>query len=119
MTFNTSKPFETLEPMSQQDMDQLDFGVIRMDRNARIKAYNKFESDLSGKQVEEVLGKDFFQQVAPCTNNFMVAEKYNTEAALDEELDYIFTYLMQPTKVKLRMLCSPGQDHQYLLVQKS
>jgi photoactive yellow protein len=119
MTFNTKKPLQSLESMNQQAMDDLDFGVIRMDRNGKIKAYNTYELNLSGNHLEEVLGKHFFKQVAPCTNNFMVAEKYHTDQHLDEEIDYIFTYRMQPTKVKLRMLAEPGLEHQYLLVKKS
>ncbi len=119
MTFNFSQPFDTLESMNQDAMDQLDFGVIRMDKNGHIKAYNTYELELSGNQREEVLEKDFFQQIAPCTNNFMVAEKYQANIALDEEIDYIFTYRMQPTKVKLRLLASPENSHQYLLVKKA
>lgn len=119
MTFNTSKPFKTLDQMDQQTMDQVDFGVIRMDRNGVIKAYNAYEQELSGNQLSEVLEKDFFKQIAPCTNNFMVAEKYHSDQELDEEIDYVFTYRMQPTKVKLRMLANPEEEHQYLLVKKS
>ena len=119
MTFSKPDAFQVLETMDQQSMDQLDFGVIRMTRDGIIKAYNQFELNLSGNQRDEVLGKSFFQQIAPCTNNFMVAEKYQTKLALDEELDYVFTYRMEPTKVRLRLLAAPDSDHQYLLVEKS
>ncbi|NRB60168.1 MAG: photoactive yellow protein [Winogradskyella sp.] len=119
MTFSSKEAFSTRESMNQDAMDDLNFGVIRMDRNANIKAYNKYELNLSGNQREEVLGKDFFKQIAPCTNNFMVAEKYLLDDIIDEEIDYIFTYRMAPTKVKLRLLSNPNENHQYLLVQKS
>lgn len=48
----------------------------------------------------------------------MVAEKYQTKQAIDEQLDYVFTYRMEPTKVRLRLLAAPASDHQYLLVEK-
>ena len=79
--------------------------------------YNRFESNLSGLPVDRVVGKHFFEQVAPCTNNYLVAERF-LEEPLDEQLDYVFTYRMKPTKVRLRLLKSPSAEHQYLLVEK-
>lgn len=119
MIFNLDKAFQALEAMNQEAMDQLDFGVVRMDQKNKIKAYNRYELDLSGNRLKDVLDKNFFKQVAPCTNNFMVAEKYQSDQVLDEKLDYIFTYKMQPTKVQLRLLHNPNEEFQYLLVKKS
>jgi len=118
MTFNFPQAFQTLETMDQAAMDQEDFGIVRMNSMGMINAYNKYELALSGHQLHEVLDKDFFQQIAPCTNNFMVAERYSSEANLDEEMDYVFTYRMKPTKVKLRLLARPEEENQYLLVRK-
>ena len=47
----------------------------------------------------------------------MVAEKYKL-AELDEELDYLFTYVTSPIKVRLRLLKSSAHTHQYLIAQK-
>ena len=47
----------------------------------------------------------------------MVAARFEEES-LDEQLDYVFTYRMKPTKVRLRLLKSPLAEHQYLLVEK-
>ncbi|UAM98736.1 hypothetical protein K8354_02615 [Polaribacter litorisediminis] len=119
MNFNVDQAFQALESMDQEAMDQLDFGVVRMDHKNKIKAYNRYELDLSGNQLKDVIDKDFFKQVAPCTNNFMVAEKFQLDEVLDEKLDYVFTYRMQPTKVQLRLLHNPNEEFQYLLVKKS
>jgi photoactive yellow protein len=119
MNFNENQAIQALESMDQESMDQLDFGVVRMDKNNKIKAYNRYELDLSGNQLKHVIEKDFFKQIAPCTNNFMVAEKYQLDQVLDEKLDYVFTYRMKPTKVVLRLLHSPNEANQYLLVKKT
>jgi photoactive yellow protein len=68
---------------------------------------------------ESVLGRNFFTQVAPCTNNFMVAERYVENGALDAVIDYVFTYKMKPTKIRLRLLKRDGGDSQFLLVLKA
>jgi len=42
--------------------------------------------------------------VGPCTNNYLVAQRFLDCDELDEQLDYVFTFRMAPTPVRLRML---------------
>ena len=107
-----------LDTLDGQPLDDLPFGLIRLDDAHRIVAYNRFESELSGLTPAKVLGRSFFEEVAPCTNNFMVAEKFRNSEKLDEELDYVFTYRMKPTAVRLRLLKRRGGAFEYLLVRK-
>jgi len=107
-----------LADATADQLDDLPFGVVRMDRLGIVADYNRFESNLSGLPPDRVIGKHFFEQIAPCTNNFMVASRFG-EDSLDEQLDYVFTYKMKPTKVRLRLLKSPASGHQYLLVEKT
>ena len=44
-----------------------------MTHRGEVTAYNKAEAELSDMQAELVLGMNFFVQVAPCTNNYMVS----------------------------------------------
>ncbi len=119
MEFRDEHLLESLTVATPEQLDALPFGVVRMDLHGIVDGYNRFESDLSGLSAERVVGKPFFEQVAPCTNNYMVAERF-AEDSLDEQLDYVFTYRMKPTKVRLRLLkASPSAEHQYLLVEKS
>ena len=118
MEFNTQNAFEKLELMSQSDMDMLNYGVVKMDLEGNILMYNVYERDLSGHELQDVLNKNFFLQVAPCTNNYMVANQFETNEELDDIINYIFTYGMKPTKVKLRMLKRKNSKFMYLLVEK-
>ncbi|MDQ2811168.1 MAG: hypothetical protein M3Z75_04620 [Actinomycetota bacterium] len=95
----------------------LDFGLIVMDRAATVLGYNAFESRLSGLPPEQVLGRNFFVDVGPCTNNYLIAERYRADEDLDEQLDYVFTYRMAPTPVRLRLLARRGSARQYLAVR--
>ena len=56
-------------------------------------------------------------------NNFMVAQKFldASEAArpLDESLDFVLTWRMRPTPVKLRLLSHPDIGLQYLLLKRT
>jgi photoactive yellow protein len=118
MEFRDEHLLEALNAATPEQLDALQFGVVRMDLHGVVDGYNRFESNLSGLSVDRVVGKPFFEQVAPCTNNYMVAERFAGDS-LDEQIDYVFTYKMKPTKVRLRLLkSSPSAEHRYLLVEK-
>jgi photoactive yellow protein len=109
---------DDLEKADTQALDAADFGVVRMQPDGTVTAYNAYESRLSGLSSASVLGRCFFTEVAPCTNNFMVAERFSDPGELDAKIDYIFTYRMKPTKVRLRLLRRAQATEQYLLTLK-
>lgn len=107
-----------LDAMGSEELDALEYGVIRMSRDGEVTAYNLAEQQLSGLRPDQVVGRNFFSEVAPCTNNFMVAQKYQDNEELDELIDYVFTLRMSPTPVRLHLLKSASSSHQYLLVHR-
>lgn len=120
ISFSDENVLHLLENASAREIDQYDFGVVKMDAEGRVKTYNKYESELASIPQEDAIGKNFFTQIAPCTNNFLVAAKYlEHPQKRDEVLDYVFTYRISPTPVQLRLLVDPESDNQYLLVKKS
>lgn len=115
--FSDATIFNWLENQTENSFNEVPFGVVKMNHKGEVTFYNKHESEITGVEPSTTIGKVFFTQVAPCTNNFMVAEKYKQDE-LDEELDYLFTYVTTPTKVRLRLLKSAQFAHQYMLVRK-
>lgn len=105
--------------MEPVELDRLEEGVVRMDHTGRVRAYNAAEAELSGLDPAGVVGQDFFVQVAPCTNNYLVAQRYADEEDLDEVIDYVFTFRMLPTPVRLRLIKRPDSAHQYLVVRRT
>lgn len=105
-----------LDTLDDAALDAVGFGVVRMSLDGRIEAYNGYESKLSGLSPSRVIGKHFFSEVAPCTNNFLVASRYEA-ASLDEQVPYVFTLRMRPRKVMLRLVKRDGSKWQYLLVR--
>jgi photoactive yellow protein len=107
---------------AERDLDALGFGIIGFDAQGTVRRYNTFESKLSGLSRERVIGNHLFNVVAPCMNNFLVAQRFEDAAAqnraLDETIDYVFTLKMRPTKVKLRLISAPGQTLRYVLVER-
>ncbi|MES2759920.1 MAG: PAS domain-containing protein [Pseudomonadota bacterium] len=113
---------QRLAALSSEQLDALDFGVIGFDSDTVVRLYNEFESKAAGLAPQRVLGQPLFTVVAPCMNNFMVAQRFEdaleTGAPLDATIDYVLTLRMRPVKVALRLLASPGAALQYVLVHR-
>ncbi|MEX5744789.1 PAS domain-containing protein [Massilia sp. X63] len=122
LSFSTADLLSQLDSCSPEQLDQLDFGVIGFDADTKVQRYNAFESQAAGLSPQRVIGQPLFTNVAPCLNNFMVAQRFEEAidegAALDETIDYVLTLRMRPTKVRLRMLASPAGNTHYVLVQR-
>ena len=58
----------TLDAEDAECFETLPFGLVQLDAEDRIVIYNRSEAELSGCRPEDVLGKRFFDEVAPCTN---------------------------------------------------
>jgi photoactive yellow protein len=122
LQFDQSDIFAALEAQTGIALDALDFGVIGIDAEGLVRRYNKYESQLAGLSPDRVLGAPLFTTVAPCMNNFLVAQRFEDAAAggtaLDATIDYVFTLRMRPAKVKLRLLVQPRAPLSYILVNR-
>jgi photoactive yellow protein len=111
-----------LEQAGDADIDNLEFGVIGFDAAGVVRRYNACESRLAGLSPQRVLGNPLFTVVAPCMNNFLVAQRFEDALAagepLDATVDYVLTLRMRPIKVKLRLLAGPGGATRYVLIQR-
>jgi photoactive yellow protein len=99
-------------------LDRLDFGVVGLDAAGRTQAYNLFECRLAGLSRESVINQEFFLVTGVCMNNFLVAQRFEDEPALDVTLDYVLTFRRRPTPAKLRLLQQPGGKLHYILIQR-
>src|ERR1700691_1939344 len=99
--------FNWLEGAPPADLDLLTFGVVAMTPDGKVEHYNLAEAKISGLTPERVVGRHFFTAVAPCTNNFMVAHRFETEPQIDDMIDYVFTFRLAPMKVRLRLMKRP------------
>lgn len=117
MDFATVTP-DQLDGAAADALDQLAFGVIGLTASGDVDLYNATESRLAGLSRDRVVGRHFFTAVAPCMNNFMVAQRFEDEPMLDSTIDYVLTLRMRPTPVKLRLLKRSEAGRRYVLVQR-
>lgn len=111
---------ERIERFTEAELDALPFGAIRLDRDGKIVAFNQAEVDLSGRRKENVLGKNFFTDVAPCTNVQDFAGKLREgvrSGKLHTVFPYIFDYEMDPRNVWVTLFYSNETDTAWVFVR--
>lgn len=104
----------------ESTLDRADFGVIQVDDDGIVQFFNKYESELSGVDPSKAEGKNFFNELAPCSNNRLFRGRFKEgirKGDLDERFTYTYTYKMRPTLVEVR-LCRSGDSRNWIFVQK-
>lgn len=104
--------------------DNLPVGVVGMDAESRVVVFNRHEEQLAGRLRERVLGRRFFDEVAPCMNVRQLAGAFFDgvkQGALNAELEFSFPFptVKQPRDVVVRMKSFhvEGRPHGLLLVE--
>lgn len=111
----------TLSKLSNKDVDGLAFGAIELDKDGKILSYNSTEGAITGRKPEDVMGKNFFREVAPCTNRPEFFGKFKDGVEndnLNTMFEYVFDYNMQPTKVKVHMKKALSGNSYYIFVKR-
>ena len=109
---------DDLDAMDTGARDALPFGVVGFNADTLVQVYNATEARMSGLDPATVMGVPFFDAVAQCMNNFMVAQRFEDEPEIDDIVPYVLTLRMRPTRVRLRLLAAPGIARRYILIER-
>ncbi|TDP38301.1 photoactive yellow protein [Idiomarina aquatica] len=110
-----------LASMDNGQLDDVAFGAIQLDGNGKIIQYNAAEGDITGRDPSAVVGKNFFTDVAPCTNSKEFKGKFDEgvkNGDLNTMFEYTFDYEMKPTKVKVHMKKALSGDSYWVFVKR-
>lgn len=102
-------------------LDRLPFGAILVDRTGRIMKYNQGETAIVGRTAAEVTGKNFFNDVAPCTKGHTFMGRFQdgvAKGAVNTMFEYAFDYKMQPTKVRVHMKSSSLDEGIWIFIKR-
>lgn len=120
--FDSPELFAKLISLSASELDELPFGVIGFDAEEIIRIYNAPEAAWAGLDRNKILGTSMFEVVAPCMNNYLIAQRFEDalrhHEGLDTTLDYVLTLRMRPTPCSLRLLAEPISDIRFILVRR-
>ena len=121
MSIASTSEIREFGKMSQAQLDSLAFGVIQVDDQGIVKSYNKYESELGNTPIPEAIGKNFFTQVAPCTNNRLIYGRFKEGVAanqLEFEVNYVFTYKIKPVNVTIQVYRDNLANTNWMLVKR-
>ena len=110
-----------LGKLSSAEIDRLAFGAVQLDAAGTILKYNAAEAGITGRSAAAVIGRNFFTEVAPCTNapNFKgVFDAGVKSGELNALFEYVFDYNMAPTKVKIHMKKAFNGDTFWIFVKR-
>ena len=120
-----AEPFDPLraDQRSDDELDQLPFGIICLDAAGKIVRYNLAEARLARLDRATVLGKTFFGQVAPCTarpefqGRFLQFVKPGNTAPTDR-WSYVFDFKFGAQQVDVELARGGLPNRFYLLINR-
>lgn len=113
---------EEIDRMSAGELDALPFGAIRLDKEGKILSYNMTESKLTGRDPKRVIGRNFFTEVAPCTNVQSFAGRFREGVAKGEMhiiFPYRFDFQMAPRDVTVTLFYSAQTGTAWVFVREA
>ncbi len=115
-------PFaETLLRLSRAEVDDLPYGLVLLDEVGTILLYNRYEASLSRLPSEAVLGKNWFNEIAPCTRVNAFYGRFRDFLAGDEPsiaFWFWFHFLHGSQLVDVVLLRSPDPGQVLLTVTR-
>jgi photoactive yellow protein len=123
---HTPLPFDAFDVDARSDveLDTLPFGVIALDPSGIILRYNLYESRLARLDRNQVLGRRFFDDVAPCTRGEAFAGRVQRFMARRaereiERFDFVFDFRFGAQHVVVEVVKVPGADRWYLFINRA
>jgi photoactive yellow protein len=101
--------------------EMLPFGAVLLDRTGKVLKYNQAEGLIAGRNPADVLGRKFFDEIAPCAKGkrfYGEFLRFASTGALNVMLDYEFDYKMKAVRVRIHMKSAPDGASCWLFVKR-
>ena len=110
-----------VDSLSGSQLDALPFGAIQLDRDGTILQFNEYEANLSNRRAPDTVGRNFFLDVAPCTNVREFHGRFQEgieRGELHATFDYTFAFKTRPRDVAVTLYYSAATDTVWVFVQE-
>lgn len=84
----------------------LPFGAIMVNQHGDVLRFNQVESGISGRHANDVVGRNFFNEIAPCAKGQVFYNHFFRAVAdgqVNTMFDYHFDYKLKATNVRIHM----------------
>ncbi len=110
-----------MSKMNGEQLDKLAFGAVQLDRDGKVIQYNNAEGAITGRDPKAMIGKNFFNEVAPCTKSPAFYGKFVEgvrSGLLNTQFEYLFNNNMKPTQVKVHMKKAMAGDTYWIFITR-
>jgi len=110
-----------LDAMGQEELDDLPFGVLKLDGDGRVVGYNRVEAEIAEVDFAQQINHNFFTEIAPCMDNPFFRGRFedgiNTGALA---LDFEFETDLDPRAehIRVRMLNSEVSGQYWVVIKR-
>ncbi len=111
-----------IEDYTRAELDALRFGVIKLDKDGLILKYNAYEGRLAARDPDKVGGKNFFTEVALCTNVQEFAGRFRegvASGALHTTFQYRFRFPGNYVDVEITMQSGSDGESAWIFIKES
>lgn len=111
-----------VEQMNSDELDELPFGMIQLDPTGKILKFNKTEAELARLNRRRQLGKNFFEEVAPCTKVKEFHGRFLEGVArkeLYETFGFVFKFAHGPRNVAITLFYAQATQSVWVLVSQA
>jgi len=107
--------------LTRDELDRYPVGVITLDRAGSIVRYNRAESVFARRQPRDVIGRNFFVDVAPCTGVREFFGRFEEFAQKDgsgaEKFDFRFGFAWGSQDVVITLVRRADYKEIYVIIQ--
>jgi photoactive yellow protein len=117
---SNSSELHALVALAATEFDGLPVGAIRLGSDGTVLGYNQAESRLSGLKPERVIGRNFFAEIAPCTNVREFAGEFHAgvqRGELHAVFPFSFNFKPVPKLVTVTMYLYKPTGNVWVLVK--
>jgi photoactive yellow protein len=118
----TYQDSQRIEDLAADDFNALPFGAIKLDIDGVVLQYNAYEARLAGRDPGKVIGRNFFTEVAPCTNVQEFAGRFRSgveAGSLNVTFPYRFMFPDRYVDVEITMMLAPGATGAWVFVKET
>lgn len=105
-------------------LEELPLGVVVLDAQRRVVMFNAYEARVAGRASQDVVGRDFFTEVAPCMRVRELADPFDAGIAgatlnVDLRFEFPFPHVPKPREavVRLRSFLHEGEPHGLVYIE--
>ena len=113
---------QQIEALPETEFNDLPFGAIQLDSDGVIMKYNSYEARLAGRDPREVIGQNFFTEVAPCTNVQEFAGRFREgigKGVLNTTFPYRFLFPDNYIDVEITMILGRDGKSSWVFVKET